>query len=142
MGDRCTGEWRERSPFAIIGTVSIWFSSPRSFRLWSYRVGQGLLLLRSVKSAEDTTRIDVLLKSVTAMKLPQSFGTLLVRDPSAEEDAQIRASLGTLANAKQQVFVVEGGPFTGWVLASAVVHAEDEGSWLDPSSLGSHIEPP
>ena len=115
--------------------MAVHFDSHRSFRMWSYRVGHNLLLLRSVKSEQEPTRVDVLFKPVAALNLPSEFRGLRIRDADADEAASIRSVAGGSWIEEHRLFIVEGGEFTGWVLAAAVAHAEDNGEYSDPSSL-------
>ncbi len=103
--------------------------------MWSYRVGHSLLLLRSVKSEQQPTRVDVLFKPVAALNLPSKFQTLRIRNADADEAASIRSVTGETWSDEQSLFIVEGGAFVGWVLAAVVAHTEDNGEYSDPSSL-------
>jgi hypothetical protein len=47
--------------------------SDRKFQVWKYTVGHSQLLLRSTKSPDCSTRIDVLFKGVSEFHLPASF---------------------------------------------------------------------
>ena len=51
-------------------------SFPRRFQIWLYSVSHGQLLLRSNRSGEFSTRIDVLFKNVAAIELPTAFDGL------------------------------------------------------------------
>jgi hypothetical protein len=65
---------------AQVASVVFTFSSDRRFQLWSYRVSHSQLLLRSVKDAEHTSRIDVLFKGVDALDLPTRLDGLVIEN--------------------------------------------------------------
>ena len=44
--------------------------SNRQFQIWSYKVSHAQLLLRSTKSKNDPTRIDLLFKNVAIINMP------------------------------------------------------------------------
>jgi hypothetical protein len=108
--------------------------SGREFLLWKAVVSHGQVLVRSVKSDTEPTRIDVLFKPVRAMKLPTKFEGLRVRDAEADETERIEAEVGTL-EADEQAFVVESDGFDGYVVAALVSTHEDEKEYDEPSAL-------
>ena len=82
------------SPAQVASVVST-FSSDRRFQLWSYRVSHSQLLLRSVRDAEHTSRIDVLFKGVDAL------GALEQRVRSdLEQYTQFARRLGQYAHSR------------------------------------------
>jgi|SRR5947209_3708 hypothetical protein len=107
--------------------------SDRRFQIWNYTVGHLSLLLRSTKSADSGTRIDVLFKGVKAFHLPTSFTGLSIAEAS-EEDARKLCSLRqSLSFGKDvKVFKVQGIDFVGYVAALIVFCHEDEGEYNDP----------
>ena len=109
-------------------------NSDRKFQVWRYTVGHSQLLLRSTKSANCSTRIDVLFKGVSEFHLPASFVGLSITDAS---DSEVRI-LCTLRKSPSfekdvKVFKLQGEDFLGYVAASAVFCHEDEGEYYDPS---------
>jgi hypothetical protein len=111
------------------------FDSTRHFRLWRATASHGLLLLRSNKSATQTTRVEVLFKPVRALKLRASFDGLRVREPNDLERSEIFAEAGEPDNSEARIFVVESGTFRGYVVASAMQVVEDDGEYDELSSL-------
>ena len=96
------------------------FESHRHFELWRYEVGHAQLLLRSVKSDQNQTRIDVLFKVVEAIDLPTSFdGLRLERHDNA--------------------FGLSGVGWSGSVIAGACFRAEDTGEYFDPSPFADSM---
>ncbi len=88
--------------------------STRRFELWSARVGHRQLLLRSIKNGDDGTRIDVLFKPVSALKLRTSLNGLTVREATGEERATIALDVGRWQE-DHVAFVIGSGNFEGYV---------------------------
>lgn len=95
------------------------YRSPRRFQVWRYQVGHSQLLIRSVKSADHPSRIDVLFKGVDVIEMPTNFeGLEIIRDGGR--------------------YVLAGKGWTGSITAVVCFEAEDEGEHFDPSPF----EPP
>jgi hypothetical protein len=92
------------------------------------------MLLRSTKSPDFPTRIDVFFKGVSELHLPTSFTGLSIAESS-------EADVGKLCSLRQppsfgkdiKVFKVQGIDFLGYVAALTVVCHEDEGEYDSPS---------
>jgi hypothetical protein len=106
------------------------FNSRRRFQMWRYTVGHSELLLRSIKSGDSSTRIDVFFKNVHVMHLPTIFEGLIITELSHEESRGL-SILPFQGTAK--VFGVRGATFAGYVVAGVVAFHEDEGEYNDPS---------
>ena len=104
-------------------------------QLWSYTVSHSQLLLRATKDREHATRVDVLFKGVGAMQLPSVMSALTVREAESGEREAILGSTSVDMPEERRCFVLEGPDFQGWVVAGAVVSAEDEGEYFEPSPL-------
>ena len=117
---------------SVMSTETINFS--RHFQIWNYTVSHSELLLRSTKSAEFPTRIDVLFKGVKEFHLPTSFGGLSITVASEAEVQKLCSLRQPLSFSKDvKVFKVQGDDFMGYVAALIVVCHEDEGEYNDPS---------
>ena len=95
------------------------YSSERKFQVWAYTVSHRQLLLRSVKSATDQTRINLLFKNVRALNL---ISTL----------QGIRIEASDQASDKTR-YEIESLNFSGFVLASAFAHRTDDQEYGAPS---------
>jgi hypothetical protein len=97
----------------------------RPFQIWADSVSHKQLLIRSTKSPQHPTRIDILFKPVRSVHLPTSFENISIVAGS---------TLGTHAE-----YVVRGNahgaPFEGYVAADVVVCHEDEKDYTDPSAI-------
>ena len=112
--------------------------SDRQFQIWRYTVGHRQLLLRSVKSPENPTRINVLFKGVCQFHLPTVIRGLFIAE---ETESNVR-ELFTLRQSEAEknnlkVFTVRGMDFIGYVVALAVFSREDSGEYYDPSPFPS-----
>src|ERR1051326_8377775 len=109
-------------------------NSERTFKLWKYTVGHSQLLLRSTKSPQCPTRIDVFFKGVSAFHLPTSFtGLSIAEAPKADVQKLCTLPESFLFDGGAKVYKVEGTDFVGYVAALMVACHEDEGEYHAPS---------
>lgn len=112
--------------------------SDRQFQLWKYTVGHSQLLLRSVKSSDHPTRIDVLFKGVSQFHLPTVLNSLFITEGAEIELPGFFTLRESAAQKKElKVFPVRGTDFVGYVSALAVFTHEDEAEYHDPSFFPS-----
>lgn len=104
------------------------FSSAREFRLWLYTVGHKTLLLRSVKNASASTRIDLVFKPVERLSLPTTLDGIDLRiipmsalPPSTHE------------STNRTAFSLSGGTLDSWIVSETWAWHEDDGEYGDPS---------
>lgn len=109
------------------------YSSPRRFALWLYAVGHRTLLLRSVKSAESRTRVDVVFKPVSHLNLPASLDGLVVRMLDDVERGTVAGTARLSLEPSDRIYAVSGQGFEGWVVSETMGWHEDEGEYNDPS---------
>ena len=114
-----------------MATIILSFS--RRFQMWAYAVGHSQILLRSPKSADSPTRIDVLFKNVAFICLPTMCDGLAVSEATMEEETKLRSQLSLPRQVGRKLFVVSGADFTGYVVAGAVASYEDEREYDAPS---------
>jgi hypothetical protein len=107
----------------------------RVFQLWSYTVGMGKLLLRSVKTASFTTRLDVLFQNVQAVKLPTVLHGLTVSTAEANEIAAITGDTGLLPDAERSFFLLSGSGYNGYIVAGIMLSCEDSLEYFEPSEI-------
>jgi len=110
-------------------------SHNRRFQLWHYTVSHRQLLLRSVKDAENPTRVDVLFKSVKSLQIPTLMNELHVREATTAEAAEIIPYLHDLELYDEKVFLVWGTNFRGHVVSDLAISAEDSEDFDAPSPL-------
>lgn len=89
------------------------FQSSRQFQLWDYNVSHQQLLLRSPKSQEEETNVDLIFHGVEQISLPTSLaGVQIVAQPFDGEIAT-RERLSTAGT----VYVINSEGKTGWIVA-------------------------
>jgi hypothetical protein len=89
------------------------FHSERAFQVWRYDVGHRLLLLRSVKDAQHSSRVDVLFANTTNIDLPTSFVGLRIQP------------------GRDGSYLLSGDSWTGEVRAASVADREDNGEYFE-----------
>ncbi len=104
------------------------------FQMWKYTVGHRQLLLRSTKSDDAPTRIDVFFKGVSEFQLPTSLYGLSISEASAQEIESVNfCSEPDSRERNSKVFIVKSRKFSGYVVASLLLLHEDQGEYHDPS---------
>ncbi len=112
------------------------FESHRHFKIWRYVISHGQLLLRSVPTELNPRRIEVLFRNVHAMKINTEVDHLVIRAAISEEILTIGQEVGTpISDLGLTAFVIESLCSKGYVIASDIATAEDEGNYKTPSSL-------
>lgn len=107
--------------------------------MWKYTVGHRQLLLRSVKSADHPTRIDVLFKGVSQFHLPAVLNGLVIAEESDQNEVRDLFTLHESEATKKvlKLFTARGTDFLGYVTARIAFQHEDEGEYYDPSFFPS-----
>lgn len=114
------------------------FQPDRSFQVWLYTVSHKVILLRSVKSAQHPSRIDVCLFNVSVINLSSVIVDLHVRELTPVEASGIIPSHVRLAQ-DQRVFSFNGENCQGFVVAGTVAWHEDELEYDDQSFFSSAV---
>lgn len=107
----------------------------RVFQLWSYSVSMKRLLLRSTKSDQFQTRVDVAFQNVQAVQLPTLLPGLVVAGADPAEIERIIKETGLLPDDDRKFFSMLGSNFTGYVVAGVVASCEDSGEYYEPSQV-------
>jgi hypothetical protein len=107
--------------------------------MWRYNVSHGQLLLRSTKTPELPTRIDILFKGVAAVKLATGMSSLTVRSPTPAEAENIEAEFPRAMHKGDEIFVLSSKAGVGYVIAVAMHHTEDDGEYYDPNHVFSNL---
>ena len=114
------------------------FSSQRCFIVALYELSHGLLLLRSVKTNEYSTRIDVLFQSVRAMEMRCWFDGVSIAEVDREFLVGFRSNPVEMIEPGNKVYAINGLGWQGYVLGGIVQTIEDERDPRDPSGLMEH----
>jgi hypothetical protein len=111
------------------------FFSPRRFVISIYLHGRGLLLLRSNRTNENSTRIDVLIQDVRAMEMRCWSDGITIEEVGPEFLAGFRSNPAEMIERGMKVYSVSGSDWQGFVLGGIVTTQEGEGDPVGPSSL-------
>ncbi len=113
----------------------------RNFSLQFYWVGHGLLLLRSGKTNQHPTRIDILFCDVRWIALPAWLdGIRIERGELSEIPLPLTSKIKEEAHFMSTFRVISQG-VTHYLLAGDVVNvAEDQKNYNDDSSLLPHFD--
>jgi hypothetical protein len=104
------------------------------FQLWLYTIGHGRLLLRSTKSSERPTQIDILFKDVGVICLPASFDDPVIEVPVENYSLPVSV-LGASDHRDRSLYQIKGRNVDGYVVAGAVAVDESEREYHEPSPL-------
>jgi hypothetical protein len=94
----------------------------------------GRLLLRSTKTEEFPTRVDILFQNVKLVHLATTIHGLVVRSPDDNEQERIIRDTGLIQDDENRFFVIDG-LHPGFVVAGVFVTREDKGEYYDSSEL-------
>lgn len=108
----------------------ILFADRGKFQWWSFTASHGQLLLRSTKSSDRPTQIDILFKNVSAATLRTVIDDLEV----VETDRNAKALVGGQVTPGK-VFLVRGRGYEGSVIAGNVTRAEGDHEYYEQSPL-------
>lgn len=112
------------------------FQTNREFTLWKYRVSHGQLLLRSVPTDVEPSRLEILFRNVFALQMTTEMEGISIRSSLDSETAQIEDSIGVeIGKIGLKVFILESVTSRGYVVASSCDSAEDDGDYKAKSSL-------
>ena len=108
------------------------FRSARHFTLFSYKGKRGELLLRSRKSSEFPTRLDVLITDVSALEI-RCWSDGLTIEETDIQNIQGKGSRPQEIAEGRRAFSVTGTAWSGFIVGGAVYTHEDDRHWTDPS---------
>jgi hypothetical protein len=120
------------------------FRADRCFQLWQHTASHSQTLLRSPRGTDllgrtYDTRIDVLFKPITVMKIRQDYDDLVIRVATQDEAAAIRSdSPSARYYSESRVFILESAGETDYVVAAAVCWHEDRLGFEAPSSFAGY----
>ena len=118
------------------------FKSDRKFSVFSYSVSHGPLLLRSGRTNEHHTRIDVLILDVRAMEIRswfEGFEIALV-DPDYLQDFRSRPA--EMMEVGLNAYAISGKGWQGFIVGGNLCVHEDEADFMAPSALLPNPYPP
>ena len=111
------------------------FESDKKFSLFSYGISHGPLLLRSGKTNEHRTRIDVLILDVRAMEIRSWFEGFQVVKVDQNYLLSFRSNPIAMMEAGLNAYALSGNGWQGFVVGVNLCVHEDEADLTAPSEL-------
>lgn len=111
------------------------FKSDRKFSVFSYEISHGLLLLRSGKTNEHHTRIDVLVKDVRAMEIRSWFEGFELKEEDREYLREFRSNPIAMIEPENRIYALRGRAWQGFIVGGILLTQEDDGEFMDRSPL-------
>ena len=98
----------------------------RSFHVELLRGGMNRLLLRSMPTADQPTRVEIYFQYVQHLDIPMSFERLVISDVTRSEEGNARYDDFLRRYARCRIYRLEsGGVRAGEIVASACMFGED-----------------
>jgi len=115
------------------------YESDRVFSVFGFAMSHGVLLLRSGKSNETPTRVDIMFKDVRAMEIRTWFKGLKVDEVDATYLAGQHSNPEEMLEPGPKVYALTSSGWRGFIMGGIVRFNEDDGDLFDPSAI---VEPP
>jgi hypothetical protein len=120
--------------------VSLPFASDRKFSVFNYLIGHGLLLLRSGKTDEHPTRIDILITDVRAMEIRSWFTGIEIAGADEQYLAGFQSNPVEMVEIGHRIYALNGNGWRGFVVGGACFVHEDELDFMAPSGIAHHSD--
>jgi hypothetical protein len=105
----------------------------RVFQLWAYNVGMSQLLLRSNRSSDIATRVDIGFQAVSWLELPTYLQGVTIESDVVEDLKEIEGRGVSIGD--RHLYSLSGVGYRGFVVAHVLRTAEDDEDYLAPSSV-------
>lgn len=118
-------------------TRSLPLKVDRKFIISHFVASHSCLILRSMKRNEDDVRIDLLFAGVGGLKLCRRLPTLAVRHATDRETEEVERDMDLRLTGPPffNLYMIEGGPSPGYVVASGMWMSTDREPDTSPSPL-------
>jgi hypothetical protein len=111
------------------------FRSDRKFSIYGYGISHGPLLLRSGKTNEHHTRIDVLILDVRAMEIRSWFEGFEITEVDEDYLRDFRSNPIEMMQFGIKVYALSGKGWQGFIVGGNLCVHEDEADFTAPSAL-------
>lgn len=133
MAQSATRSEPRKSTGGRINRVTI-YESDRTFRVERWSIGHSWLILRSLRTDETPSTLEISFKPVRAICIGQSLDGLRISKTESEPDLSAAiAVLGRPHNKFESCFTVDSRNSHGWVVCGAVAGREDPEGDYPPS---------
>jgi hypothetical protein len=113
------------------------FNSDRKFFVFSYGLSHGPLLLRSGKTDQHQTRIEVLIKDVRALEIRSWFEGIEISQVDQNYLRDFASNPIEMVEVGLRVYALTGRGWKGFVVGGNLYLGEDDADFMAPSSLMS-----
>lgn len=113
------------------------FKSDRKFSVFSYSVSHGPLLLRSGRTDEHHTRIDVLILDVRAMEIRSWFEGIEIALADQKYLQDFRSRPAEMMQPGLNVYAIAGKGWQGFIVGGNLWVHEDEADFMAPSAFAA-----
>jgi hypothetical protein len=113
------------------------FKSDRKFSVFSYGVGHGPLLLRSGRTDEHHTRIDVLILDVRAMEIKSWFEGFEIALVDQDYLRDFRSRPAEMMQPGLNAYAISGKGWQGFIVGGNLCVHEDEAGFAAPSAFAA-----
>lgn len=107
----------------------------RRFQLWAFTVSHALLLLRSPKSDEYPTRVDILFRGVWLLHVPVTFDGLVIAEVSRPDATAISSHAARVVDFSSKFFSLRTREGVGLIASATMDISEDSEDFAAPSSM-------
>ena len=108
------------------------FASDRTFEIWAYNVSHSELLLRSNKSSDRDSRVDILFKNVKYISIKTVLHGMCVEIVSRDDKSILPTYNGLNSD---NIYEVISTSIKGYIVASSFFMHEDSLDFYEPSQL-------
>jgi hypothetical protein len=113
------------------------FKSDRKFSVFSYSVGHGPLLLRSGRTDEHHTRIDVLILDVRAVEIRSWFEGFEIALVDHDYLREFRSRPTEMMEPGLNAYSISGKEWQGFIVGGTLYVHEDEADFTAPSAFAA-----
>jgi hypothetical protein len=113
------------------------FKSNRKFSVFSYSLSHGPLLLRSGRTDEHHTRIDVLILDVRAMEIRSWFDGFEIALVDQDYLRDFRSRPAEMMQPGLNVYAISGKGWQGFIVGGNLWVHEDEADFMAPSAFAA-----
>jgi hypothetical protein len=113
------------------------FKSDRKFSLFSYGLGHGPLLLRSGKTDEHPTRINILILDVRAMEIRSWFDSVEIVLTGQEYLRDFRSHPAEMMEPGLNAYSISSKGWQGFIVGGSLCVHEDEADFMAPGAFSA-----
>jgi hypothetical protein len=113
------------------------FKSDRKFPLFSYQISHGPLLLRSGRTDECQTRIDLLILDVRAMEIRSWFDGVEIAPVDQDYLRDFRSHPAEIMQPGLNAYAISSKGWQGFIIGGGLLVHEDEADFMAPGAFAA-----